>query len=66
MRRTSYQRYYYEGKSKKIRKIMSIYWPTVTCIYLILSFLTMHWELSWIIWPLAGVISRIITISEEE
>lgn len=61
-----YQKSYYRGESRKVRKIMSVFWPTVLCIYLIFSFLTMHWEISWIIWPLAGVISRIIKISDEE
>lgn len=60
------QRSYYRGNSRRVRKIMSVFWPTVLCIYLIFSFLTMHWEISWIIWPLAGVVSRIIKISDEE
>ena len=32
--------------------VMSVYWPTVTCIYLSLSFLTFNWAFSWIIWPM--------------
>ncbi len=37
--------------------IMSVYWNTVTAIYLIWSFLFWDWGRSWIIWPIAGVIS---------
>lgn len=42
--------------SKKDDKIGGIYWPIVTCIYLAWSFLTNDWELTWIIWPIAGVL----------
>ena len=38
--------------TKTGQTIMSVYWPTVTCIYLIWSFVTMDWHISWIIWPL--------------
>ena len=39
--------------------ILSLFWPTVTCIYLIWSFLTFRWYISWIIWPIAAVIERV-------
>ncbi len=39
---------------------MSVYWPTVTCLYLIWSFLTFAWWKTWIIWPLAGIIHSVI------
>ena len=40
------------------RRVMSVYWPTVTCIYLIWSFLTFDWHITWIIWPVAGAMSK--------
>ncbi len=40
--------------------IMSIYWQTVTCLYLIWSFLTFNWHYTWIIWPIAGIISGVL------
>ncbi len=40
--------------------IMSVYWPTVTCIYLIWSFLSFDWWYTWIIWPIAGIISAVL------
>ena len=43
-----------------VRVIMSVYWPSVTCIYLCLSFLTFSWGITWIIWPIAGVIRKLI------
>ena len=49
---------YYNNKT--LRAIMSVYWPTVTCIYLAYSFLTFQWWISWIIWPIASVVRRLI------
>ena len=31
----------------------SIFWPVTTCIYLIISFLTFQWSITWIIWVIA-------------
>lgn len=47
--------------NKVLDAIMSVYWPTVTCIYLIYSFLTFDWYISWIIWPIAAVVRGLIT-----
>lgn len=46
--------------NKTVRVIMSVYWPTITCIYLCISFLTFQWWITWIIWPIAGVVRRLI------
>ncbi len=40
--------------------VMSVYWPTVRCLYLIWSFLTFDWYITWIIWPLAAIIHKIL------
>lgn len=37
------------------RLVMSIYWPTITCIYLVYSFTTFNWATSWIIWIAASI-----------
>ena len=42
--------------------IKSVYWPTVTCIYLSWSFLTFDWHISWIIWPIAAVAFPLVNI----
>lgn len=42
--------------NKTVDIVMHVFWPTVTCIYLVWSFLTFSWFISWIIWPIAGVI----------
>lgn len=42
------------------KEFMSAYWPTITCLYLIWSFLTFDWHISWIIWPIAAVIHGLL------
>lgn len=53
-----------KGQASKIDKrtesYESIYWPIVVAIYLGVSFLTGNWALTWIIWPVAGVLSSIL------
>jgi hypothetical protein len=43
------------------RRIGSIYWPVVTAVYLLVSFLTVGWAITWVIWPVAGVLYGAIT-----
>lgn len=43
-----------------ITTIMSVYWPTMTCLYLIWSFLSFDWYITWIIWPIAAIIHGVI------
>lgn len=40
--------------------IMEVYWPTITCIYLIWSFLTFEWWITWIIWPVAAIVHSVL------
>lgn len=38
-------------------KISAVYWPVVTAVYLLISFLIPgNWDRTWIIWPIAGVL----------
>lgn len=48
--------------NKTANAVMELYWPTVTCLYLTISFLTFTWAISWIIWPIAGIFSKILDI----
>ena len=43
-----------------LNAILSVYWQTVTCLYLCISFLTFRWWITWIIWPLAAVLHSIL------
>ena len=44
----------------RVDRWMSVYWETVTAIYLCWSFLTFRWGTSWLIWPIAGVVKSYI------
>lgn len=46
--------------NKTVATIMSVYWPTVTCIYLCWSFLSFDWHITWIIWVIAAVVELLI------
>ena len=45
-----------KNNNKAMERIGAIYWPIVTAGYLAWSFITMDWHISWIVWPIAGVL----------
>lgn len=47
-------------KGTPIHIFDSIYWPAVTLIYLAWSFITMDWHITWVIWPVAGLLNAVI------
>lgn len=50
-----------EKRANKItEKIGAFYWPIITCVYLAWSFLTGSWGITWVIWPIAGIVFGII------
>ena len=49
--------------SKKAEIILETYKTTVVCIYLIISFLTFRWEITWIIFPIAYLINKILKLN---
>ena len=57
-----------EPKNKKFQKINSVYWQSVTCIYLVVSFVTHRWDISWLLWPIAAVAFTLLKVifSDEE
>ncbi|MBB5830507.1 permease prefix domain 1-containing protein [Brachybacterium aquaticum] len=42
--------------SPAIRAIAAVYWPIAAAIYLAWSFLSGDWHLTWLVWPIAGVL----------
>ncbi|WP_312811508.1 permease prefix domain 1-containing protein [Sedimentibacter sp.] len=49
--------YSLKRKSNKISRIVSnVYWCIIVAIYLGYSFITYNWAMSWIIWPVAGLL----------
>ena len=59
---------YSVGKKKKspvIEGVATIFWLLATAIYLGFSFATERWEITWIVWPIAGVLfGVVITITK--
>lgn len=50
----------FEPKSKDGNKLQEaiegVYWSVITAGYLLWSFLTMDWHITWIVWPVAAVL----------
>ena len=46
----------YTRLNKRAGKYDGIYWAIVTAIYLGWSFITQRWEMTWLVWPVAGVL----------
>ena len=44
---------------------MAVYWPIITAVYIGYSFLTNDWSRSWIIWPVAGLLTVPIVMIEK-
>ncbi|MCR5793670.1 MAG: permease prefix domain 1-containing protein [Lachnospiraceae bacterium] len=43
--------------------VMEVYWTTVTCLYLMISFISVAWEATWVIWPVAAILHKILKLS---
>lgn len=52
-----------EYTNETIAAIMNVYWQTVTCVYLCVSFITFDWHITWIIWPVASILHSILKTS---
>lgn len=48
----------YERSYKKISHYIDIYWAIVLVIYLIWSFVTQEWRMTWIIWAIGGILQQ--------
>lgn len=46
----------------KLEVVGEIYWLVITASYLAVSFFTKAWRITWIIWPIAGILSGIINL----
>ena len=47
-------------EAKRTRTVSAVYWSLVTAGYLAYSFITMDWQRSWIVWPVAGVLYGLV------
>lgn len=50
------------AKNKKKEAIEGAYWGIATAIYLAWSFLTHDWHITWMVWPVAGVLSAVLNL----
>lgn len=50
----------HKQENKKVETVVRIYWVLVTAAYLAYSFITFDWGRSWIVWPVAGVLSVVV------
>ena len=62
-----YQTLLEEGDYTRIAKqreksIGNIYWSIVTALYLFISFITMKWGTTWVIWPVAGILYSVVAV----
>lgn len=52
--------------NKSLQRILKVYWLAIVAIYLLYSFITNKWGISWVIWPIAGILHAIIRVVAEE
>lgn len=50
----------FKGEEQLSKTIASIYWPAIVFIYIAWNFISKDYEVSWILWPLAGILFAII------
>lgn len=51
--------------NKKLDVLTRIYWLLILVVYLSISFLTMRWDMTWIIWAVSGVLFALVrTVGE--
>ena len=46
---------------KRNKRISGNYWGCVTAVYLLVRFLTMEWHITWVIWPVAGIVWGVVS-----
>ena len=51
---------YTRAAKRTNRQYAGVYWGIVTAAYLAVSFLTQRWDVSWVIWPVAGVLYGVV------
>ncbi len=51
---------YTRSAKRSNRKYSGIYWGIMTAGYLAVSFITRRWDVTWIVWPVAGVLYGVI------
>ena len=47
-------------ESKLVSTITTVYWLLATAVYLVWSFASSKWGISWILWPIAGILYAVV------
>ena len=51
---------------RRVAPVAACYWSVITALYLGLSFYSMRWDRTWIVWPCAGVLyAAVIAIAKQ-
>ena len=45
---------------RRLETVNTVYWCSITAIYLLISFVTFAWDKTWIIWPVAAVFFAVV------
>jgi len=45
-----------DEEKKLLIKVGLVYWPIVAAIYIVWSFITHDWHISWLVWPVAALL----------
>lgn len=51
-----------KSRSHKPNPAFIIYWCVVTALFIAVSFLTNRWDLTWLIWVIAGILTPVVMI----
>ena len=51
-----------KSRSHKPNPAFIIYWCVVTALFIAVSFLTNGWDLTWLIWVIAGILTPVVMI----
>ena len=49
-----------KAENRRNEPISAVYWALALAIYLAWSFITMQWQMTWIVWPIAGVLYGVL------
>jgi len=51
-----------KARGHGVNPAMIVYWCLVTALFIALSFLTNRWDLTWLIWVIAGILTPVVLI----
>ena len=53
-----------EGKKKSqmSETVGTVYWLVATAVYLCWSFITKNWHITWVVWPIAGILFVVVEL----